>query len=178
MTEGVQLHDQFFVPHIDHHQLQARIDDLRRQLETAYQGQHVLFISVLNGAFFFTADLLKGMALDCEVSFVKVASYQGAFSTGHVQELIGIDCSLTGKHIVLLEDIVDTGRTLEHLLPGIQAHDPASLRVACLFLKPDKLQHAPRPDYVCFETDDRFLVGYGLDYDQLGRQLPDIYVLP
>lgn len=178
MKQGVQLHELYFEPYIEHQYLQARIAELRTCLERDYQNRQPLFISVLNGAFLFTADLLKGIQLDCDLCFVKVASYVGTTSSGHVQELIGLDLSLQGRDVVLLEDIVDSGRTLEHLLPGIKAQEPASVRVACLLLKPHKLTLAPRPDYVCFETDDRFLVGYGLDYNQRGRQLKDIYVLP
>lgn len=175
--QRLQLLDKHFEPHLSSSQIQQRVAEIRLRLENDYRGRAPVFLSVLNGAFFFTADLLRGLPLDCELSFLKVASYQGTRSSGAVKEWMGLDISLEGRDVLLVEDIIDSGRTLEHLLPGLAAQEPASLEVVALLVKPGGRGHSLRPRYIGFEVEDRFLVGYGLDYNQKGRQLTDLYVL-
>lgn len=158
-------------------QVQARVRELGAAITQRYAGQRPLLLGVLNGAFVFAADLARACDLDCEVSFIKLSSYKGTASTGEVQTRIGLEASVEGRHIIVVEDIVDSGHTLATFLPDLERLGPASVAVATLLFKPDSLQHSLRLDFVGFEIPPRFVVGYGLDYDGLGRNLPAIYEL-
>lgn len=174
-TSNISLHNKQFAPYLSAAQLAAAIQQLADQLNQEYADKRPLFVSVLNGAFIFTADLLKALTIDCEVTFIRVASYSGTSSTGKVKEVLGLYEELAGRHVVILEDIVDTGHTMKMLLEMLRAQQPASLEVATLFLKPECLQHALDVRYVGLSIPNDFIVGYGLDYDGLGRNYPDVY---
>jgi hypoxanthine phosphoribosyltransferase len=134
-----------------------------------------LFIAILNGAFIFAADLFKHITLEAEICFIKLASYKGVKSTGKVITAIGLDVDLYNRHLVIIEDIVDTGKTLAQFLPQLQHHHPASLKIASLLYKPDAMKHSIKIDYLGFTIPDKFVIGYGLDYDGLGRNIKEIY---
>jgi hypoxanthine phosphoribosyltransferase len=134
-------------------------------------------LSVLNGAFLFTADLFKQITIEAEVSFIKLASYKGTSSTGNVITAIGLDINVKDRHIIILEDIIDTGKTLHHYLPQLESMQPASVKIAVLLNKKEALIYPVQIDYACFDIPNKFVVGYGLDYDGLGRNSRDIYQL-
>jgi hypoxanthine phosphoribosyltransferase len=138
-------------------------------------GEPPLFLAVLNGAFMFAADLFKELTINCEVSFVKLASYQGTSSTGNVKQLIGLNENLADRRVIILEDIVDTGMTINNLIKQVKGYSPRDVRVATLLFKPDACQEEVKLDYVGMEIPNDFIVGYGLDYDGLGRNYKDIY---
>ncbi|MBC6611666.1 hypoxanthine phosphoribosyltransferase [Hymenobacter sp. BT507] len=174
-TSTISLHNKQFAPYLSAAELAQAIQQLATRLNQDYAGKQPLFLSVLNGAFMFTADLLKCMTIDCEVTFIRVASYAGTASTGSVKEVLGLYEELADRHVIILEDIVDTGHTMRMLLDTIAAKNPASLEVATLFLKPECLQHELAVEYVGLSIPNDFIVGYGLDYDGLGRNYPDVY---
>lgn len=173
--DHISLHNKQFEPYLSAAELQAAIKQVASRLNQDYAGQSVLFVVVLNGSFMFAADLLKHVSLPCEVCFIRVASYQGTSSTGAVQEVLGLTEDLTGRHVVIVEDIVDTGHTMRMLFDTLGARKPASLEVATLFLKPECLQHELPLRYVGLQIPNDFIVGYGLDFDGLGRNYPDVY---
>ncbi len=140
-----------------------------------YIGKRPLLIPVLNGSFLFAADLMKELKLDCEVSFIKAASYEGTKSNGKPAVVMGLNQNVEGRHLIIIEDIVESGHTLEKILPLIKAQNPASIKIASLLLKPFSLKTGLAIDYVGMEIPDEFIVGYGLDYNGLGRNLRDIY---
>ena len=172
----VTIHDKVFRPYLPAAALDAAVSALAARLSTDYAGREPLFVVVLTGAFMFASDLLKRMSEPCEVVFIRVASYEGTGSTGVVQEVLGLRESIQGRHIIIVEDIVDTGTTMHHLLPTLLAKGPASVEIATLFYKPASLRHEVDLRYVALEIPNDFVVGYGLDYDGLGRNLPDVYV--
>ncbi len=172
----ITLHDKAFRPYLPANELAAAVTALAVRLNHDYVDRRPLFVVVLTGAFMFASDLLKQIAVPCEIVFIRVASYQGTGSTGVVQEILGLREEIAGRHLVVVEDIVDTGTTLHHLLPTLLAKGPASVEVATLFLKPECLRHDLTLKYVAREISNDFVVGYGLDYDGLGRNLPDVYV--
>ena len=136
-----------------------------------------LFLSVLNGAFMFTADLMKRITIPCEVSFIKLSSYEGTSSTGQVRQLMGLNQCIKGRTVVIVEDIVDTGLTMQKLLELLQAQEPAEVHIATLLLKPDKLKVPLHIEYAAMQIPNDFIVGYGLDYDGFGRNYKDIYTV-
>ena len=156
--------------------LDEAVSTLATRLSADYAGREHLFEVVLTGAFMFASDLLKRMTEPCEIVFIRVASYEGTDSTGVVQEVLGLRENIQGRHIIIVEDIVDTGTTMHHLLPTLLAKGPASVEIATLFYKPASLRHELDLRYVALEIPNDFVVGYGLDYDGLGRNLPDVYV--
>ncbi|OJW81073.1 MAG: hypoxanthine phosphoribosyltransferase [Bacteroidetes bacterium 46-16] len=173
----VQVHDKVFKPFISREQIQERVKELGAQIDKDYAGLNPIFISILNGSFIFAADLFRCITVDAEISFIKLASYKGTTSTGNVVTAIGMEERLEGRHVVILEDIVDTGKTLSAFIPEIMQRHPASLKIAAFLTKPEALQHDVYTDYVGFEIPNNFVVGYGLDYDGLGRNLPELYTL-
>tara|TARA_Y100000589_G_scaffold329390_1_gene375795 strand:- start:45485 stop:46030 length:546 start_codon:yes stop_codon:yes gene_type:complete len=175
----VILHDKTFVPYLSESKIKEAIQSLANSINNDYTHSEKppVFISVLNGSFMFTADLLKEITIPCEVSFVKMASYQGTQSTGKVNELIGVDENLEGRDIILLEDIVDTGNTLLKLVDLLKAQKIKSLKICTLLFKPEPYHNQLPLDYIGIEIPNKFVVGYGLDYDNLGRNLKEIYVL-
>lgn len=171
------LHDKEFEPFIVHTELQEKIAAIATQMNADYEDRDIHFISILNGAFIFSSDLVKNITLPCYIHFLKVRSYEGTQSTGSVSSIIGLTESLENKHIVILEDIVDTGATMQHVYKEVLKMNPASIKVASLLLKPEAYKGEIKIDYLCFSIPNKFVVGYGLDYDGLGRNLKDIYQL-
>ncbi len=173
----ITLHDKVFEPFILEDEILDRIGTIGASLSTEYADKNPLIIAVLNGSFMVAADLMKSMSIDCEISFVKVSSYHGTTSTGRVDELIGLNTDVRGRHIILLEDIVDTGVTVDKVLKLLSVAGPASVKTCTLLYKPDAFKGKKAPDYIGFSVPELFVVGYGLDYDELGRNLRDIYKL-
>ncbi len=171
----VTLNDKTFSPFISAAEIDSAIARTAARINEDYRGQKLLFIAVLNGSFVFAADLLRKITVDCEISFVKVASYHGVSSTGSINELIGLTEQIEGRDVVVIEDIVDTGLTLQKVRTLLSERKPASLRIASLLFKPEAYKGQVPVDYVALEIPNEFIVGYGLDYDGLGRNLPDIY---
>lgn len=173
----IQLHDKQFVPFISGEEIDFAIANMAKQMDDDFFDDVPVFIGVLNGAFMVMADLMKHYRGMCEVSFVKMASYEGTQSTNEVKQLIGLNQNLEGKTVVVVEDIVDTGNTIEELKAIFKQQNVKHFKIATLFLKPDAYKKDIKLDYVGIRIPDKFIVGYGLDYDGLGRNLPDIYQL-
>ncbi len=173
----IQIKDKTFQIFIPQAELAERIGTAAEQINRDYEKKNPLFVAILNGSFMFAADLLKQISIPCQITFVKVTSYQAMHSTGQVKDLIGLSEDLAGRHVIVLEDIVDTGITMQQILTNLKSMNPASVKTAVLLFKPDALQQEVPLDYVCFEIANRFVVGYGLDYDGYGRNLPNLYVL-
>lgn len=172
----IQIKDKYFDTFISEQEILAEVASLGKQLSEDYQGKDLIFISVLNGSFMFTSDLMKQMTIACEVAFVKMSSYGGGTSTsGRVDELIGLTQSLKGRDVVILEDIVDTGITMDKLYKLIELDKPNSLQICTLLYKPTAHKGIHKPDYIGFTIPNAFVVGYGLDYAELGRNLKEIY---
>jgi hypoxanthine phosphoribosyltransferase len=171
----VTVKDKTFEVSIPEAQVKERVRELAQQMSRDLEGKNPLFLGVLNGAFIFAADLMREMTIPCEISFVKLASYQGTTSTGTIKEVIGINEDLTGRTVVIVEDIVESGLTIKRMMEQIGTRNPASVQVCTLFFKPEKLKEDLTLDYVAFSIPNDFIVGYGLDYDQQGRQLRDVY---
>jgi len=177
MSTTIQLHDKQFVPFIDADKIATSIATLAQKIQNDYQDKNPLFVGVLNGSFLFVADLVRQFDGDCEVSFIKMASYEGTSTTGVVNELIGLKEDIKDRHVIILEDIVDTGNTLEKLAELLEKDKPASIEIATLLFKPNAYQKSFPVNYVAMEVGNEFLVGYGLDYDGRGRNLKDIYII-
>lgn len=173
----IQLHDKRFVAFISSEELDFAVKGMAKRITDDLGGETPVFVGVLNGAFLFLADLVKSYRGLCEVEFVRMASYEGTGSTGRVSQLIGLNKDLKGRTVVLVEDIVDTGNTIVALRKLVKEQQPAHLKIATLFLKPDVYDKDVKLDYVGIRIPDKFIVGYGLDYDGLGRNLPDVYQL-
>lgn len=171
----VQIKDKDFKLYIPEDRIKAAIQQVAKQLNSDYKNKSLIFIGVLNGAFMFASDLLKNIDLECEISFVKVNSYKGTTSAGEVHELIGLTTDVKNKHIIILEDIVDTGLTLNKLYSMIEMHDPKSLEVATLLFKPTAYKGNKDPKYIGLKIENKFIVGYGMDYLEEGRNTRDIY---
>ena len=172
----ILIHNKAFQPYLSAAAIDVAVTGLAVRLSADYAGRRPLFVVVLTGGFMFASDLLKYYQGECEIVFIRVASYEGTGSTGVVQEVLGLREEVQGRDIVLIEDIVDTGTTMHHLLPTLQSKGPASVEIATLFFKPESLRHELSIRYVAKEIPNDFVVGYGLDYDGLGRSLPDVYV--
>ena len=175
--EIITVKDKSFKPYISEEKLQVSIKDVATQINQDYNGTEPLFLGVLNGSFMFFADLLKSVDLECKVSFVKLASYEGTSTTGKVNELIGLSESIEGRDVIIVEDIVDTGNTLVKLHDILSKGNPKSIKIATLLYKPEAYKKDHPIDYVGLEIPNAFVLGYGLDYDGLGRNLSSIYVL-
>lgn len=175
-TDGtVKIHDMTFVPLFAAEKVQARVRELGAALTERYAGQNPLFVSVLSGAFVFASDLIRAFDGDCEVGFVKLSSYKGTQSTGTIQTVMGLEKEIAGRHLIVVEDIVDTGRTLHYFLHLLQQQQPASICAVSFLRKPEAAAFPVQVDYVGFDIEDKFVVGYGLDYEGLGRNLPGVY---
>jgi hypoxanthine phosphoribosyltransferase len=172
----LRLHDKQFIPFIAKNQIDEAILRMARQIDADYASLHPLFIGVLNGAFIFAADLVRALSMQAEISFVKLNSYVRDASTGNVVTQVGIQQNIHGRHIVILEDIIDTGGTLHTFLPKIHKQGAASVKIAALFVKPSATKLGIKADYTGFDIPEKFVVGYGLDYDGLGRNLPELYI--
>lgn len=175
--DTIQIKDKRFSVSIREQEIQKEVIRVASEINRDLEGKNPLFLSVLNGSFMFTADLMKHITIPCEISFVKLASYQGISSTGAIKEVIGINEDIAGRTIVIIEDIVDTGLTMQRLLETLGTRGPQEIRIASLLVKPDKLKVALDIRYVAMEIPNDFIVGYGLDYDGYGRNYPDIYTV-
>jgi hypoxanthine phosphoribosyltransferase len=173
----IQLHDKQFKPFIHAEVIQQRISELAQVIDEDFRDRKPIFVIMLKGAFLFAADLLKQIRTDCEIVFIRSSSYEGINSTGGVKMLMPLNEDLHEKDVIIVEDILDSGKTLYEFLSVIREQKPASIKIATLLFKPKSLQYAIQPDYVGFEIPEAFVVGYGLDYNQLGRNLTDIYQL-
>lgn len=173
----VRLHDKDFGLFISSEKIQNRIEELGGELNNDLKNKNPLFLIVLNGAFLFAADLIKKFQSNCEISFVKLSSYAGTNTTGTVKKMIGVSENIEGRTVVVIEDIIDTGNTLDYIINDLNFKNPAKIKIAALLFKPKAYQKNTKIDYVGFEVENDFLVGYGLDYDGLGRNLNDIYKL-
>ncbi|NBB19759.1 hypoxanthine phosphoribosyltransferase [Runella sp. CRIBMP] len=169
--------DKRFVPFIDKQTLEERIAEVGRKISEDYRDKNPLFVVVLNGAFLFAAELIKNVPIPCEITFVRVSSYSKTESTGQLKEILGLKESIEGRHVIIVEDIVDTGLTMNKLLFQLSVQKPDSIQVASMLFKPAALKTPLTVKYVGFEIENRFVVGYGLDYDEQGRNLDAIYVL-
>ncbi len=174
----ITLHDKTFEISIPEEKILGAVKQLAEQLNNDLKDvDKPIFISILNGSFMFTADLVKHINISCEISFLKLSSYNGTASSGCVKELIGLTKSIEGRTIIILEDIVDTGKTLEELVNVLHTHKPKEIKLATLLLKPDVYKKDIKLDYIGLSIANDFIVGYGLDYDELGRNYRDIYTL-
>ena len=173
----VKIKDKTFKISIPEAEILKHVKEVADRINRDMADKNPLFLAVLNGSFMFAADLMKLITIPCEISFVKLASYQGVISTGSVREVIGINENLSGRTVVIVEDIVDTGLTMKRMIESIGTRNPASVHICTLLLKPEKLQEELDVEYVAMEIPNDFIVGYGLDYDQQGRNLRDIYTV-
>lgn len=173
--ETIQVKDRLFSPFLREEEIQKEIKRVASEINCDYEGKEPLFLCILNGAFMFAADLLKDVKVPCNVSFVKVASYQGTDTTGKVKELMGLQESVEGRHVIIVEDIVDTGYTMRDVLDSLAEKKAASVQVCALLCKPDKLKVDINLKYLAMNIPNGFIVGYGLDYDGFGRNSRDIY---
>jgi hypoxanthine phosphoribosyltransferase len=177
MEQSIRLKDLEFEPFISPEEIESRIAILGAQLSDDFEGKKPIFIAVLIGAYAFAADLLKHFNGDCELVFIRVSSYEGTKTTGAVKSVLGLNTAIEGRHVVIIEDIIDSGNTMAYLLEDLAKQNPASLHLSTLLFKPDALKHPLKIDYIGFEIPEAFVVGYGMDYDELGRNLPAIYQL-
>jgi hypoxanthine phosphoribosyltransferase len=174
---SIKLHDKSFDTYLPAESIQERIREIAADISRDYQGRKPLFIAILNGSFMFAADLFRHLTIDAEICFIKLVSYKGMKSTGHITTAIGLDQDIFGRDIIIIEDIVDTGKTLHVFLPKLEHQQPASLKIAALLHKPEATVFPIDIQYLGFSIPDKFVVGYGLDYDGLGRNLKEIYQL-
>ncbi|MBI3501675.1 MAG: hypoxanthine phosphoribosyltransferase [Bacteroidetes bacterium] len=177
MAKTVTIHGKKFKSLIASAKIQKTISSIAKKIDKDFANQRPLFLSVLNGSFLFSADLLKKIKCECEISFIKVSSYSGINSTGNVTTLIGLNENLAGRTVIIVEDIVDSGNTLEKVIGELKKHNPKLIKVAALFFKPEAYTKKIKLDYKGIDVPDKFLLGYGLDYDGLGRNLQDVYVM-
>ena len=169
--------DKKFIPFIEKQPLEERIAEVGREISEEYRDKNPLFVVVLNGAFMFAAELMKNVTIGCEITFVRVSSYSKTESTGQLTEILGLKESIQSRHVIIVEDIVDTGLTMNKLLFQLSTQRPESIQVATMLFKPSALKTPLSVKYAGFEMENRFVVGYGLDYDGYGRNIDSIYVL-
>jgi hypoxanthine phosphoribosyltransferase len=177
VSKKIRIHDKEFELFIPEKEIKIAVEQLASELKEKLAGKSPLFLVVLNGSFLFASDLVRAYGSSCSVSFIRLKSYQGTSSSGKVEELIGLTQDCSGKVIVLVEDIVDTGNTLAALSKKLALLNPSELLVVSLFLKPSVYKGNIPVDHVGFKVADKFLVGYGLDYNEIGRNLKDVYAL-
>ena len=175
--ETIQVKDKRFAVSIPEEKIKAEVKRVAEEINRDYEGKEPVFLAVLNGSFIFAADLLREVTLPCEISFVRLASYQGVSTTGEIREIMGLSMDITGRPVIIVEDIVDTGLTMAHMLDTLKKHNPASIDICTLLLKPGKLQVNLDVRYCAMRIPNDFIVGYGLDYDGFGRNTKDIYTL-
>lgn len=175
MEPTIKLHDKTFAINIREERIQQSVVELAKRLDKDLEGETPLFVGVLNGSFMFLGDLMKHVSIPCEISFVKLASYEGTSSTGLIKQLVGLNENIKDRTVVIVEDIVDTGNTIEHLHQSLRTQLPKSIKVATLLFKPEAYEKDFPIEYVALSVPNDFLVGYGLDYDGLGRNLKHIY---
>lgn len=177
MDSYVEAHGLKFKPMITEEAIQEKIKEMGAAISANYEGKRPLLIGILNGAFIFAADLMRAISIDCEISFIKLASYRGLTSTEQVSTLIGLEVNVKDRHVILVEDIIDSGKTLSTFIPELKKSEPASVALATLLVKPEAIKHPIPIDYHGFEIPPAFVIGYGLDYNGLARNLSGIYQL-
>ncbi|MDO4159146.1 MAG: hypoxanthine phosphoribosyltransferase [Prevotellaceae bacterium] len=173
----IKIHDKMFKTSYPESEILERIKVVADRINKDMEGKNPIFLAVLNGSFIFAADLMRMLTIPCEISFVKLASYQGTMSTGKIKEVIGINEDLTGRTVIIVEDIVESGLTMKRMIDSLGTRNPESIHICTLLLKPEKLKVKLDIEYTVMEIPNDFIVGYGLDYDQQGRNLRDIYTL-
>lgn len=174
----IKLHDKYFIPSLPNEEIEKAIEAVAEKICNDYRDQeHPIFLSVLNGSFMFTASLMKYLDIQAEVSFIKMSSYDGTQSTGCVKQLLGLNKNIKGKNVLIVEDIVDTGNTIVELVQLLKEAGAADIKVCTLLIKPESYNKDIKIDYPALSIPNDFIVGFGLDYDELGRQYKDIYVL-
>ncbi len=173
----IQIHDKTFIPYISKNKIQETIERLGKELSEEFKGKQPVFIGVLNGVVLFMADLLKNFEGECEMSFIRLVSYEGTKSTGEVETIIDFQEDYSGKDVIIVEDIIDTGNTLKKLYDMVSKQNVTSCTIVSLFLKPDVYKKKLKIHKIGMKIPNKFVVGYGLDYDGLGRNLPDVYQL-
>lgn len=173
----IQVRDKRFEISIPFSRIRERIEELAAAINHDYAGKRPVFVVVLNGAFLFGSEVFRRFQGDCEIAFIRLSSYSGTQSTGNVRNLVGLTQEIEGRHVIVLEDIVDTGETAVHLIEELNVRNPASIAFATLLFKPDALKREVKLEYIGFKVPNDFLLGFGLDYDGLGRNLNDIYTL-
>ena len=173
----IQVHGKTFEPYLSAALIQEKIKNIAESINQDYKDKRPLFIAILNGSFMFAADLFKYINIPSEICFIKLASYKGTKSSGHVVTAIGLDIDLIGRHVIIIEDIIDTGKTLSTFIPQLQHQQPASMKITALLHKPEATVYPIVIDYLGFSIPDKFVLGYGLDFDGLGRNIPEIYQL-
>ena len=174
---NVRVHDKEFTPYLTEEVILGRVKEIAALINKDYSGKSPLFIAILNGSFMFASDLFKELNIDVEICFIKLASYRGSKSTGQVVTAIGLDAQITDRDVVIVEDIIDTGKTMNELLPQLHNQQPASVKIVSLLHKPEATIYPVSVDYCCFSIPNKFVLGYGLDYDGLGRNLRQLYQL-
>jgi hypoxanthine phosphoribosyltransferase len=174
---NIQVHDKVFEPFIPADKINTEVAAIAARIDKDYTGKRPLFISILNGSFMFASDLFKYLQIEAEICFIKLASYKGTRSSGQVVTAIGLDMDIVNRHVLIIEDIVDTGKTLHAFMPQLRNQQPASLKIAALLHKPEAIVYPLQIDYLGFSIPNKFVVGYGLDYNGLGRNIPEIYQL-
>ena len=173
----IRVHDKMFEPYLDASSISEKVKSIAGQISKDYAGKKPLFIAILNGSFMFAADLFKELNIEAEICFIKLASYKGTKSSGQVITAIGLDTDLFNRHVIILEDIVDTGKTLNEFMPQLRHQQPASMKIVALLYKPEASVYPVAVDYIGFSIPNKFVVGYGLDYNGLGRNINAIYRL-
>ncbi|HEY6503996.1 MAG TPA: hypoxanthine phosphoribosyltransferase [Chitinophagaceae bacterium] len=173
----IRVHDKSFETYLSEETILQRVKELAAVISKDYKGKRPLFIAILNGSFMFASDLFKQLTIEAELCFIKLASYKGMKSSGNVVTSIGLEDDLFGKDVIIVEDIVDTGKTLHNFLPKLLHQQPASLKIAALLHKSEATEYPLEMHYTGFDIPNKFVVGYGLDYDGLGRNLKEIYQL-
>ena len=173
----IKIHDKVFRTSYSEAEILQHVKSVADRLNKDMEGKNPLFLAVLNGSFIFAADLMRMITIPCEISFVKLASYQGTLSTGKVKEVIGINEDITGRTVVIIEDIVESGLTMKRMIDTLGTRNPESVHICTLLLKPEKLEVDLNVEYAAMEIPNDFIVGYGLDYNQQGRNLREIYTL-
>ena len=173
----IKVHDKSFETYLSEETILQRVKEIAAAISKDYAGRRPLFIAILNGSFMFAADLFKQLSIEAELCFIKLASYRGLKSSGNVVTSIGLEDDLFGKEVIIVEDIVDTGKTLHNFLPKLRHQQPKSLRIATLLHKSEATEYPLDLNYIGFDIPNKFVVGYGLDYDGLGRNLKEIYQL-
>ncbi len=174
---AIQIKDKKFSLSIPEEKILAAVKSVADDINRDLAGTNPLFICVLNGAFMFAGDLMKNINIPCEITFIKLSSYEGLYTTGTVKEIIGLNESVVGRNVVVVEDIVDTGITMERILSSLRAKGASDIHIATFLQKPDALQRDIKIDYIAMKIPNDFIVGYGLDYDGYGRNLKDIYTV-
>ena len=174
----IKVHDKSFGIYLSEEVIQKRVKEMAAEINKDYEGRRPLFIAILNGSFMFASDLFKSLTIDAELCFIKLASYKGMKSSGKVVTSIGLEEDLFGKEVIIVEDIVDTGKTLHKFLPKLMHQQPKSLKIAALLHKSEATEYSLNLNYIGFDIPNKFVVGYGLDYAEMYRNLPDVCVVP